>query len=191
MFPKITSILHRYSLPNELKVLIALESGFVANAVSKAGAVGYWQLMDDVAKDYGLKINSIGAGIPDKKIKDDRTNFIKSTTAAARYLKDRVRNLNNNILLVVAAYNWGVGHIWTAIRRCGKQNPTFWDIKKYLPEETRNYVMNFIALNVIFSNYERFANNSLVFNQINKNENLALDNNTPVSDSTTATIGTE
>ena len=54
-FPKVTAILQKHNLPHELKVLLALESAFNANAVSKAGAVGYWQIMDDVAKEYGLK----------------------------------------------------------------------------------------------------------------------------------------
>ena len=164
IFPKVISILNRYELPSELKVLIALESGFNPNAISSAGAVGYWQLMDEVAKDYGLKIINAHEKLSStKKLKDDRKNFNKSTSAAARYLKDRARNLNDDILLIVAAYNCGVGHIQNAMKRCGKPNPTFWDIKKFLPTETRNYVMNFIALNVIFLNYENFSNRSLVF----------------------------
>ena len=163
IFPKVTAILKRFGLPEELKVLIALESGFNANAVSRVGAVGYWQIMDDVAKEYGLKIvNGNETGIDNKK-KDDRKNFAKSTLAAARYLKDRCKNLDNDLLLIVAAYNWGVGNIWNVMSRSGKSNPTFWDIKKYLPVETRNYVMNFITLNVIFKNYDTFSKNSLVF----------------------------
>ena len=54
-FPKATAILKKHNLPQELKVLLALESAFNGNAVSKAGAVGYWQIMDEVAKEYGLK----------------------------------------------------------------------------------------------------------------------------------------
>lgn len=175
-FPKITSIFKKYNLPQELKVLIALESGFNGNAVSSAGAVGYWQIMDPVAKEYGLKI--VENNLPpskkkkDEKVKskdakkapvDERKNLSKSTYAAAKYLRDRCRNLNNDYLLIVASYNWGVGNVWNAMQRTGKSKPTFWDIKKYLPAETRAYVMNFIALNVIFHNYESFAKNKLSF----------------------------
>ncbi len=164
IFPKVVEILRNYDLPEEFKVLIALESGFNGNAISRAGAVGYWQLMDEVAKDYGLKIRSGNKKNNfKKKIKDDRNNFTKSTVAAARYLSDRCKNLDNNLLLIVAAYNWGLGNIKKVMKRCGKLNPTFWDIKKYLPAETRNYVMNFIALNVIFENFDKFSMNSLVF----------------------------
>lgn len=164
-FPKVTAVLKRYNLPQELKVLLAIESGFNANAVSSAGAVGYWQMMDEVAKEYGLHIIEAKdtAAIRLKK-KDDRTNFSKSTLAAARYFYDRGKNLNNDILLMVASYNCGMGNIRSAIKKSGKSNPDFWDIKKYLPAETRNYVMNFIALNVVFENYDKFAKNKLIFN---------------------------
>ena len=36
-------------------------------------------------------------------------------------------------------------------------------VKKYLPAETQSYVMNFMALNVVFHNYEKFTNNTLLF----------------------------
>ena len=177
LFPKVISILKKYNVPEEFKVLLALESGFNGNAVSSAGAVGYWQIMDAVAREYGLKIASA------KKIKksaraagkkhlvktitaDDRKNFNKSTHAAARYLKDRGRNLNNDCLLIAASYNCGVGNVWNAMEKTGLTNPTFWDIKKFLPAETRAYVMNFIALNVLFSNYEKFSKNTLCFKPV-------------------------
>ena len=178
-FPKVSTILSKHNLPHELKVLLALESAFNANAVSKAGAVGYWQIMDEVAKEYGLKYvakqKSGGKKNDPKKsvskktqtkttpAKDDRKNFNKSTYAAARYLKDRSRNLDNDLLLMVASYNCGVGNVWEAMKKTGKTDPDFWDIKKLLPAETQSYVMNFITLNVIFNNYEKFETNTLLF----------------------------
>lgn len=180
-FPKVSVILEKYDLPHELKMLLALESAFNANAVSKAGAVGYWQFMDNVAREYGLKYvprqhikkqakkNAVKKQLP---ARDDRKNFNKSTYAAARYLKDRARNLNNDLLLMVASYNCGVGNVWDAMKKTGKDDPDFWDIKDYLPAETRAYVMNFITLNVIFHNYEKFESNTLLFTPIK----LKLDN---------------
>lgn len=181
LFPKVNKIFSKYQVPKELAILLALESAYNANAVSSAGAVGYWQIMDFVAKEFGMKYvpqltpeekKKIQLQNPHKadsifkayeKKQDDRKHFVKSTTVAARYLKDRLRNLNNDILLVVASYNYGVGNVWEAMQRTGKANPTFWDIKKYLPAETKAYVMNFITLNVIFHNYESFAKNKLIF----------------------------
>ena len=180
-FPKAVSILKKHSVPAEFAVLLALESGFNANAVSGAGAVGYWQIMDEVAREYGLKIAE-KENIATKKNKavakeknahkqikaraDDRKNFIKSTYVAARYLRDRSHNLNSDWLLIAASYNCGVGNVWNAMERSKEKNPDFWDIKNYLPAETRAYVMNFITLNVIFKNYENFAKNHLYFKQV-------------------------
>ncbi len=186
-FPKATTILRKHHLPEEYKVLLALESAFNGNAVSKAGAVGYWQIMDEVAAEYGMKYapqltaaekkkqetalkKKTGKAVTKKEkkpvVKDDRKNFIKSTYAAARYLKDRTRNLDSDPLLVVASYNCGVGNVWEAMKKTGLINPDFWDIKSYLPAETRSYVMNFIALNVIFNNYENFSKNTLNFKPV-------------------------
>ena len=182
-FPKANTILKKYNVPTEFVVLLALESAFNGNAVSSAGAVGYWQIMDDVAKEYGLKIETkqqkavvkttnkvavttlvAAKGAPKKTmVADERKNFNKSTHTAARYLKDRMRNLKNDWLLVAASYNWGVGNVWNAMQRTGKAQPTFWDIKNYVPAETKAYVMNFIALNVVFKNYDKFSKGNLCF----------------------------
>ena len=184
ILPKVNTILKKYNLPEELSVLMILESAYNANAVSKAGAVGYWQIMDEVAKEYGLKYTQHLSAAERKKIarlnakkgkkhfkvktrqKDERKIFDKSTLAAARYLRDRGLNLDNNWLLMVASYNCGVGNVWNAMKKTGKENPDFWDIKKYLPNETQTYVMNFIALNVIYHNYDNFIANNLNFTTV-------------------------
>ncbi len=192
LFPEVETILKKHNIPQEFKVLLALESGFNGNAVSRAGAVGYWQFMDEVAREYGLKIPKkvkVETKIKAKKkskatrkkiiVKlvgvDERKNFKKSTNAAARYLKDRSRNLDNDWLLIAASYNCGVGNVWNAMERSGKKSPTFWDIKKFLPAETRSYVMNFIALNVIFNNYDAFTKNKLCFKDITRKEDDSQD----------------
>jgi len=174
-FPKIVNILKQYQLPEELKVLMALESGFNGNAISKAGAVGYWQIMSVVAKEYGLRISSSKNTHSGKlKKRDDRKSFDKSTLFAAKYFRDSQSDLNSDLLLMVASYNCGTGRVLNAIRKSGKSDARFWDIKKYLPAETRKYVMNFIALSVIFENFEKFSNNQLVF--------LPLTNETTTTD---------
>jgi membrane-bound lytic murein transglycosylase D len=195
-FPKAVKVLRKYNLPQEYKVLIAIESAFNGNAVSHCGAVGYWQIMDGTAAEYGMKYEpqlsaaerkklqveeklALAAGAKKEKkqvVKDDRKNFLKSTYAAAKYLRDRTKNLHSDPLLVVASYNCGVGNVWNAIKKSGIGSPTFWDIKSYLPTETQNYVMNFITLNVIFNNYEKFKNNTLNFKPIKiKVGNIATD----------------
>ena len=56
-----------------------------------------------------------------------------------------------------------------------KKNPSFWDIKNYLPAETNAYVMNFIALSVLFNNYDNFIKKALNFNIEPKSGNTLLD----------------
>jgi hypothetical protein len=182
-FPKVEEVLKSFQLPVELKVLMALESGFNGNAISRVGAVGYWQIMDAVGREYGLHI---ATGKHKFKKKDDRKNLTKSTLAAAKYLRDRCIDLNNDLLLMVASYNCGVGRVLNSIKKCGNPDAGFWDIKKYLPAETRNYVMNFIALNVIFDNYENFTKKQLVFNPVlieTSEENAIYDNTLPPASS--------
>jgi len=85
--------------------------------------------------------------------------------------------------LMVASYNAGLGNVKKAMKKYGKPDADFWDIKKYLPAETRNFVMNFITLNVIFENYEKFVKKQLVFspaladNRVNNNARTAFISN--------------
>src|SRR4029079_18097280 len=99
------AILKKYDLPEEFRMLLILESAYNANAVSKAGAVGYWQIMDEVAKEYGMKyVAQLSKAEKNKllkakmkkgakktslaKLRDDRKNFKIATHTAARYLRD-------------------------------------------------------------------------------------------------------
>lgn len=155
-FPKAVAIFEKYKVPEELQMLPALESNFKSDAVSPVGAVGYWQFMRELGRDYGLKINSSH---------DERKDFDKSTTAAAKYFRDQLRYYKGDLLLTVASYNCGVGGVNVAMKKSGKVHPDFWDIKKYLPNETRLFVMRFIALNVISANYDKFLKRKLNFNE--------------------------
>lgn len=134
----IESILETYGLPVELKYLAVIESKLVLNAVSKAGAVGPWQFMSTTAKHLGLKINH--------KV-DERKDIVKSTHAAAKYLRD-LYNQYGDWLLVLAAYNGGPGSVNKAIRLSGSKD--FWTLQNYLPRETRNHVKKYIATHYIF-----------------------------------------
>ena len=115
-----------------------IESRLNPTCVSWAGAVGPWQFMPATAIRMGLKVN--------RRI-DERTNYIKSTEAAARYLTELYAQFGD-WLLVIAAYNGGAGNVLRAMRRSGSQN--FWDIQYYLPAESRNHVKKFISTHYIF-----------------------------------------
>src|SRR5580658_8653769 len=137
-FSVIESILTEYGLPKELKYLAVIESNLKSTAVSRVGAKGPWQLMPQTARDLGLKVN--------KNI-DERKNYVKSTRAAALYLRDLYNQLGD-WLLVIAAYNAGTGNVCHAIRRSGSRN--FWDLQNYLPVESRNHVKRFIGTQYVF-----------------------------------------
>ncbi len=136
-FNFIDGILEQYGLPKELKYLAVIESNLKPYALSSAGARGPWQFMSYTAKDYGLRVN---------QMVDDRTDYYKSTNAAAKYLLTLYRDLKD-WLLVIAAYNGGPGRVYTAIRKSGSRN--FWNLQYYLPEESRNHVKKFIATHYI------------------------------------------
>jgi membrane-bound lytic murein transglycosylase D len=131
-------IFRQLSLPIELKYLSVIESSLISNSVSMAGAVGPWQIMAGEAKRMGLRVG--GAN-------DERTNFYKSTYAAARILKELHKQFKD-WLLVVAAYNCGAGRVRQAIRKSGTNN--FWELQAFLPAETRSHVKRFIGTHFIF-----------------------------------------
>ena len=140
--PIFEEALDLYDLPLELKYLPVIESALNPMAVSPQGATGLWQFMLRTGQVYGLKVNSLV---------DERRDPIKSTRAAARYLKD-LYDIYNDWNLVLAAYNCGPGTINKAIRRAGGEKD-FWKIYDYLPKETRGYVPAFIAANYIMTYY--------------------------------------
>ena len=140
--PIFEEALDLYELPLELKYLPVIESALNPKATSRQGAVGLWQFMLRTGKAYGLEVNTLV---------DERRDPIKSTYAAARYLKD-LYNIYKDWNLVLAAYNCGPGNINKAIRRAGGATD-FWSIYNFLPQETRGYVPAFIAANYIMTYY--------------------------------------
>jgi membrane-bound lytic murein transglycosylase D len=145
-FNVIDDVLEKKQLPKELKYLAVIESALNHKAVSRAGAVGPWQLMESTARMMGLTVN---------RKKDDRTDWYKSTAAATKYL-ELLYSQWNDWLLVIAAYNSGPVPVQRAIDRTGSHN--FWDIKEYLPRETQGHVLAFIATASIFENLSKFIN---------------------------------
>lgn len=140
--PIFEQALESYGLPLELKYLPVVESGLNAKAESKAGASGLWQFMVATGKQYGLQVNSLV---------DERKDPIRSSYAAAQYLRDLYR-IFADWNLVIAAYNCGPENVNRAIKRSGGQKD-YWQIYPYLPAETRGYVPAFIAVNYIMTYY--------------------------------------
>ncbi len=145
-FPIFEQQLDKFNLPLELKYLAIVESALNPKARSRAGAGGLWQFMYYTGRGYGLEVNSYV---------DDRNDPLKSTVAACKHMKD-LFDMYHDWMLVLAAYNCGAGNVNKAIRRAGgKMN--FWEIRPYLPRETRDYVPAFIAVNYVM-NYTKEHN---------------------------------
>jgi membrane-bound lytic murein transglycosylase D len=134
----IDSVLKKYHLPVELKYLAVIESELKPSALSHVGARGPWQLMPATAQILGLKTSHQN---------DERTNYYKSTIAAAKYLRDLYAEFND-WLLVLAAYNGGSKPVYNAIQKSGSKN--FWVLQNYLPAESRDHVKKFIATHYYF-----------------------------------------
>ncbi len=140
--PIFEEALESYGLPLELRYLPIIESALKPAATSRAGAAGLWQFMITTGKTYGLEVNSLI---------DERRDPIKSSYAAAHYLKD-LYEIYGDWTLVIASYNCGPGNVKKAILRAGGKTD-YWAIYPYLPRETRGYVPAFIAANYIMNYY--------------------------------------
>lgn len=166
LFPLFEQALEKEDVPLELKYLPVIESALNPTAKSRAGAMGLWQFMPATARMFDLEINSLV---------DERCDPLKSTDAAARYLK-YLYNIYGDWNLVIAAYNCGPGNVNKAIRRSGGQTD-YWAIYPYLPKETRSYVPIFIAATYIMNYYDQHNICPQVSKRPVSMDTLMVDNN--------------
>jgi membrane-bound lytic murein transglycosylase D len=145
--PLVENIFAEFNLPSDLVYLSLVESGFNPYAYSRAKATGPWQFMKGTGKLYGLRIDHYV---------DERRDPIKSTVAAARYLRD-LYDLFGTWPLAMAAYNAGEGKVMRALQKA--QAETFWDISKtkLIRRETKQYVPRIMAATVIAKNPEQYG----------------------------------
>jgi membrane-bound lytic murein transglycosylase D len=132
-FPIFEKALEEQDIPEELKYLPIIESSMNPHAVSRVGATGLWQFMFATAKGYRLNMDNFV---------DERKDPIEASRAAAAYFRDAYEGLGD-WLLAIASYNCGRGNVERAIKKAGSRD--FWEIRSFLPLETRNYVPAFIA----------------------------------------------
>jgi len=130
--------IHELNLPRELLYLPVIESEYSPYAVSRSGATGIWQFMRNSIEGYGLTIN---------EWKDDRRDFMRSTTAALLKLRDNHKALGD-WSLAIAAYNAGLGAVGRAVRNAQGESIDFWQLyeSKKLPKESLAYVPKFLAV---------------------------------------------
>jgi membrane-bound lytic murein transglycosylase D len=137
----VENILKKYEVPSDFKYIPIIESAMNNEVKSHRGAGGYWQFMPSTAKSLGLVVDSN---------RDDRKHLIKSTHAAAKYLKSLHKQLGS-WTLVAAAYNAGPQHIQDRMLRQNKND--YFKLK--LNAETTKYMYKLVAVKEWFSNPER------------------------------------
>ncbi len=137
--PIVENIFSEFNLPSDLVYLSLVESGFNPHAYSRARATGPWQFMKGTAILYGLRVD---------QYVDERRDPIKSTIAAARYLRD-LYDMFGAWPLAMAAYNAGEGKVMRALQK--SRADSFWEIAqtKHIRRETKEYVPRFMAATII------------------------------------------
>jgi len=135
--PTIESILAKNGIPDDFKYVALIESGLM-NAVSPAGARGFWQFMESTAKERGLEVN---------REVDERYHFEKSTQAACEYIKSSYARFGN-WTSVAASYNMGIAGL---LRRKNEQKMQNY-YQLLLNEETSRYIFRILAVKEIFEN---------------------------------------
>lgn len=149
--PMIREIFSREGLPADLIWIGLVESAYNPAARSPRAAVGMWQLIPETASRYGL---AVGARV------DERTDPVKSTLAAARFLR-HLYEVFGDWNLVLAAYNSGEQRVLQAVARGGTTD--FWELarRELLPRETQDYVPAVLAAKLVGDGRPLVSNVSL------------------------------
>jgi hypothetical protein len=140
-FPVIEPILKKNNIPDDFKYLMVAESN-LSNAISPAGAAGFWQLLKKTAKDYKLEVNDEV---------DERYHLEKSTEAACQYLLDSYEKYQN-WTLVAASYNVGRNGVNRQIERQGENE--YYNL--LFNEETARYVFRILATKIVLAHPENY-----------------------------------
>lgn len=128
--------------------MLAKESGGKVHAVSRSGASGPLQFMYATGLRFGL-------GTVDGF--DQRFDPKLSARANAAYVNEQLAIFNNNLELVIGAYNGGEGAMQRRAGR-GAGALSFWDPQIYygVSQETREYVPMVLAAAWLFMHPERY-----------------------------------
>ena len=122
--------------PSLVLAFARIESRFMADAVSPAGARGLMQLMPATAKNLG------GGDL------DDPSNNL---ALGQRYIAQLLGQLNGNLLELAAAYNAGPGNVsrWMSMRPDCASDPLLF-IESMPSPETRSYVKRLMTYHWLY-----------------------------------------
>ncbi|MCL2382224.1 MAG: LysM peptidoglycan-binding domain-containing protein [Treponema sp.] len=134
-------------LPPELVYLPVIESAYLRTAVSRSGAAGLWQFMENSISPFDIRVT---------EWMDQRRDFWKSTDGALRKLRGNYRVLGD-WPLALAAYNAGLGGTRRLMQSSGIQDYWILSERGLLREETLHYVPRLIAAAYVLSSQRRFG----------------------------------
>ena len=166
-FPSLEQLLKEQQIPSDFKYLCVIESN-LTQAISPAGARGFWQFMPETAKEYNLLINT--------EI-DERLNVQKSTLAACAYLKKSHAEFKNWIL-AAASYNRGMGGVRSDMKSQYTNN--YFDTE--MNNETGRYVFRIMAMKLILENPKAYGFNIKPFDLYPIRNTKTITINTPIPD---------
>ncbi len=140
--PFIREELRKAKMPLDLAYLPFVESAFNPRARSRARAQGLWQFIAGTARLYDLHCD---------RMVDERNDPYLATRAAVAHLAE-LDAMFGRWELALAAYDSGPGRVQRALRRGGGTTDDFWELRRFLPRETRNYVPALWAVLVVVKN---------------------------------------
>lgn len=167
--PVMADILESNGVPADLLAVVLVESCFKGRATCR-GAGGYWQLLAATARSMGLRVDSWV---------DERRDPVKSTQAAAKYLRSFYERYHS-WPLALAAYNAGSGPVSRALQKGGTSD--YWELsrRRFLSARTREYVPKVLAAIRIMRNPEGFTFERQGSSKIHDFESIWLRAQTPL-----------
>jgi membrane-bound lytic murein transglycosylase D len=170
--PLMKQVLKKAGMPEDLVYLALIESGFNLRAKSRARAVGPWQFIKGTGQRYGLRVDGWV---------DERRDPLRSTEAAAKYLKD-LYLMFESWYLAASAYNAGEYKILRAIEELKTNN--FWGICQthLFRRETKDYVPKLIAAAIIAKNPARYGFSEITYQDPMEFDLISVDFPIPLKD---------
>jgi len=134
-------------LPSELALLPIIESGLNPQAQSFARAAGLCQFIPETGRRFGLQQSALA----------DQRKDVACVGAMYDYLAENADRFGGDWLLALAAYNWGENAVARAIERNAQRGLPGDFLALRLPNETRAYVPQLLAIRRLIQNPGRYA----------------------------------
>ena len=143
--PYIEACFEQFNVPKDISILCLIESACTYTALSKAGALGMWQIMPATGRQYGMTVN--------EQI-DQRKDPVLSTETAAKILSDNYKK-SGDWTMAIAGYNCGIGRVNDVSNRVQSKDWSQFYMK--LPKETQQYIPSLIAIYYVWKYREKLG----------------------------------